>query len=461
MPLVETTEAIMAPALLKATLAQHAIASVAMDLNIEVLDRLHNHPRRQRCFDFFFSQTIHDDTIDDIIDLVDFCSRRICDQKPHIIALSLLVYSCQTFTAWLCLRLRQQCPTARIVIGGTGIRNFIASADLSFVDHMQNMGLIDDYIVGDGDIAFPEYCKGNYNYPGINSRHWQRVPDLNSVPWPDYDDYDFALYKDKDIPLCDSRGCVRNCEFCDIIEYWTKFQYRYADNVFAEMLWQIEKTGRSNFGFRNSLVNGNMKEFPRLLDMIIEYNQTRTGSQQISWHGYFIVRSATQHPAGLWQRIKASNGALALGVESVVQRVRNGMGKTFTNQDLDQHLEMARQYSVPLVLLIIVGYPTETLDDYEYTKQWFRDHAVYANHSVSRVVLSLASVLPNTRLARNAEQHGLQLHPKLPSIWINQNLNITNQQRVEYLLELKRICTEECGFTTLTNEQTLEHSYDH
>jgi len=106
-----------------------------------------------------------------------------------------------------------------------------------------------------------------------------------------------------------------------------------------------------------------MKEFKKLLDLIVEYNQTHPVDQQFSWEGYFIVRSASQHPEELWKKIKISNGTLVVGVESVVQTVRNQLGKTFLDEDLDYHLDIAQRYQVPLVLLMIVAYPTETLAD--------------------------------------------------------------------------------------------------
>ena len=58
-----------------------------------------------------------------------------------------------------------------------------------------------------------------------------------------------------------------------------------------------------------------------------------------------------------------------MGIESVVERVRIALGKNFTNDDIDYHLAMAKKYSVPLLLLLIVGYPTESQQDFEFTKE--------------------------------------------------------------------------------------------
>jgi hypothetical protein len=133
------------------------------------------------------------------------------------------------------------------------------------------------------------------------------------------------------------------------------------------------------------------------------------------------------------------------------------MDKTCEDSDIDYHLEMGQKHNVKLQLLMIVAYPTETLADYEYTKQWFRDRKQYANNSVVALNLSLASILPGTELDRRSDDYGIK-KGNLPSIWINQNLNITPKQRVKYLLELQQVC-KECGFFFYENqEQTVEHT---
>jgi radical SAM superfamily enzyme YgiQ (UPF0313 family) len=236
----------------------------------------------------------------------------------------------------------------------------------------------------------------------------------------------------------DSRGCVRSCEFCDIIEHWAKYQYRSAENVFDEMLYQIQQHGIMHFSMRNSLTNGNMREFEKLLDLIVEYNESHP-SKPIQWAGYFIVRNAQQHPERLWAKLSKSNARLWLGVESVIQSVRHKLGKKFNNEDIDWHLEMGRKYAVPLSLLMISAYPTETLADLEFTKQWFRDKLEFAGNSVYQVSISYASVLPGTKLEERADEYGIKVG-QYPSIWFNQNLAVTAEIKARHIRELNEIC---------------------
>lgn len=447
----------MAPALLKAVLTRNGISATALDLNIEVISQISNSNQNKKILDFFFSQIIHPEAIPEIISTIDYCVNRIMSQKPTLIALSLICYSCQIYTRWLCAKLREVAPDVPIVIGGTGIKNFVADNDDKFYTQVKELGLIDDYIFGDGEESFLAYVNGLKDYPGINTTSWEPIQNLNTVPYPDYSDYNFDLYSNKVIPINDSRGCIKDCEFCDIIEHWKKFQFRTAENVFDEMLFQIKKHDNYNFTLRNSLSNGNMKEFKKLLDLISDFNLNQPREKQISWGGYFIIREPKFHSEELWVKLKQSNARLLLGVESVIFDVRHAMGKTFSDSDLTYHLELSRKYNVNIALLMIVAYPTETFDDYEKTKQWFINHKEFAPY-IMFVNLSFASILPNTQLSRRSDEYGIK-RGKFPSIWINQNLNITSAQRIQYLLELEKLCNN-LGFVTLTSEQTIEHTQD-
>lgn len=429
----------LAPAILKACASDAGFDSVAIDLNIEIYNQIRRHPRQKLLKEFFELQKIHKDIVEDLGNLLDYCADRITSLNPRILGLSLLTQDSQFFTVWLCYHLKILNPALKIVIGGSGIKNFIAESKINFAELLKSKGYIDDYINGDGEYSIGEYLRNNLSYPGINSGTWEPVKDLNVLSYPDFTDYDFSQYQEKGIPICDSRGCVRTCEFCDIIEHWKKYQYRTANNIFEEMQHQIKQHNITRFFFYNSLTNGNMKEFQKLLDLMCNYND-QNPTAQISWDGYFIVRNKKQHPEEFWQKIKKSNGYLQLGIESVVEKVRIALGKNFTNDDIDYHLAMAKKYSVPLLLLLIVGYPTESQQDFEFTKQWFQDRRHYACNPIDQVVFSLSAILPNTKLERKQEEYGI-VRGEIPTIWMTQATDISTQDRINYFNQLNDLLT--------------------
>ncbi|WP_353480121.1 radical SAM protein [Haliscomenobacter sp.] len=444
MPLVDSMHAPMAaPAVLKASLNKAGIQSTAMDLNIEVLVKLKSHPEYNNLKKFFDSQMAEDWVVQEISKILFYCANRIADKNPTIIALSLLTFECQNFTLWLCLILRQLCPTARIVIGGPGIKYHVANPLDHFRTGIRNKGLVDDWIAGDGDQSLVEYVNGNYTYPGINSDAWIPAADLDSLPHPDWSDYNFYLYTQSFIPVVDAKGCVRNCEFCDVIEYWEKFQSRSAENIFEEMLSQMKRYNMRNFDFRSSITNGNLKEFKRLLRLMDEYNQGKYRAEQISWNASFIVRPNSQHPESMWQQMATTNATLSLGIESVIPHVRKKLGKYFENDDIDYHLGMAKKYNINIILMIITGYPTETLEDYEYTKQWFKDRVQY-NNTIRRLFLTPLTILPGTGLERNISKYGIIVSEENRRVW--QTAEISRSARLEHHQSLVDLCKNKLKF---------------
>jgi radical SAM superfamily enzyme YgiQ (UPF0313 family) len=236
------------------------------------------------------------------------------------------------------------------------------------------------------------------------------------------------------LPIVDSRGCVQACEFCDVIAFWKKFQYLSAENIFNQMLQNIEKYHVYRFQFASSICNGNLREFKKLVRLIADYNDSVTDSEQIHWVGSFIVRPATQHKEELFELIKRSNGFLLTGVESIVSRVRIALGKKFDNDDLEHHLQMLRKYQIKTNLIMIAAYPTETVEDYETVKQWFIDHKEYADVTIEHVQLTLPAVLAGTQLESTIDM---------------EQFNSTRPSRVQHGRNLIKLLRE-CGYKIRT-----------
>ena len=445
-PYLESGEPIMAPAVLKSIAESQGHKSIGIDINVEVRNEILTYSKdiRDKLINFLVHKRLDDTSLASIIvNIVDKQTDKILNYQPDIVGLSLLTWQSQMFAELLAANLKHRCPSIEILMGGAGMKTELISRDTTYCERLKTLGMIDHYITGDGEQALIEYLNRNFEYPGIDSNHWLELADLDQWPWPNYSDYDFSMYKGYNgkvrIPIADSRGCVRTCEFCDIIEHWKKYRYRSADSLWQEMLHQINKHGITHFMFNNSLTNGNMKVFNQLLDRMVEYNVSLPVEYQISWSGYFIVRSAQQHPEDLWQKLSQSNATLVLGIESAIQRVRYEMGKKFNNEDIDWHLEMGQKYRVPILMLIIVAYPSETIEDFAFTKTWFEDRVKYAQNSVIGVLLAYAAIIPDTELSRKAEEYGISLG-KYSTVWFNKKLGISAEVKAQHMEDLIQIC---------------------
>ena len=430
-PFVDEDSPLSAPAVLKASLQKHDIPCVALDLNIHIYNFLKFYPKKHLFLDFFYQQSIHDEIVDDVIRMLNFYVQEIKSYSPTIVGLSLFSTGSQVFCAWLCAMLRQTNSDFSIIIGGPGLET-LKNTFFKYPDRMKKLGLIDDYITGDAETSLIEYVNGNRDFPGINSTNWQPNKNFDLLSAPDYTDYRWLHYGNTLLPIVDSRGCVQQCEFCDVIAFWKKFQYLTAENIFDQMRHQIEVHGIYRFQFSSSICNGNLKEFRKLVTMIGNHNDNQISEQQIHWVGSFIVRPTRYHPDTLWADIRRSNGFLLTGVESLTEHARIGLGKKFTNIDLDHHLEMARNHQVGMNMLLIAAYHTETEQDREDSLQWFEDRKHFANNTVMQVQITLPSILAGTRLEQNIDR---------------KEFESTHEVRRRHASLLKHKI-ESCGFTT-------------
>ena len=399
----------MGPALLKGVVVEAGFTCAAIDLNGIVFSQIVDRPSHDDFLTFFYYEEIKEGFEQELYEMFDMMVSKILSYDPETVCLSLLHYQCQISTRWLSFLIKKANPNIKIIIGGAGIfGNGLLTYSTIFPDELKAQGLVDHYISGDGDISLPELLKGNRDYIGVDMTAWHPIDNLNLVAYPDYDDYDWSVYRSPFLGILGSRGCVRDCTFCDIHEYWEKFQFRTGENIFNEMVGQNKKYGTRFFKFQDSLINGNVKEYNKLIRLLADHNNTNPDNS-FSWASYFIFRPAGQMSEEMW-RLTAESGAFLLnvGIESLVDRNRHHMRKKFSNEDIEHSLKMAKKYGVNVFFLIMIGYVTETEEDHQDTLQWLRDNAHYANDPIIKISIGgTLSLLPNTWIHKNQQSLGV------------------------------------------------------
>jgi hypothetical protein len=452
-PYTDTLAPIMAPAMLKGQVIEAGYSCVAFDGNAYAVSYMNSNQEKLYSLKNFFFFEKANGIEDDVFLIIDSLAEKLLDYNPKIIALSLLHYQCQIATKWLCFRLKKLRPDIKIVIGGTGIIDTFVSNDYTYCNTLKDLGLIDFFISGDGEVSLIEFLKNNLSYDGINNPNWNELTDINNLAYPNYDDYDFSYYESPFIGLLGSRGCVRQCTFCDIHHHWKRYIWRSGENIFNEMLYQNKKHGSRWFKFQDSLINGNVKEYTKLVTLIAEHNE-KNPDNSLHWASFFILRSKEQMPEEVWALTAKGGGwLLEIGIESLIDKNRHHMKKKFSNEDIEFGLEMAKKYNIKLAFLIMVGYVTETEQDHIETLEWVRRNKHYANDPISAVSISgTVSILPNTWLETN--QKNLQIEWAQGEIsamygnnhlWEIKSTNNTYENRLRRLAELAS-CLKENNF---------------
>jgi len=449
-PWTDSSIPLMAPAVLKGIVESAGKTCLAVDLNAEIYRATKNHPARDGLIQFFFDEYIDQSIEGWLHDMFLSIAQDMLSWNPKIIGLSLFSYVCQHSGKWLAYYIKKLDPSVTIIIGGAGCLNAFTGPS-NYAEDLVAQGLVDYHIRGDGENALYELLIGNDKFAGINSLEWKELErdELAKLPLPDYTDYDFSMYEKQVLPLVGSRGCVRQCTFCDYIANWKRFQWRTADDIFAEMLHQYNRYNIRSFKFQDSLTNGNMKEFVRLTELISKHNLDNS-THSFKWSGYYIFRDITSTTDREWELLHTSGAEnLAVGIENLNEHIRYAIGKKFSNASIDRHLVLAKKYNIQIQLLNIVGYITETEKDIDFIKQWLRDHVDYRDILFIQWGGTLG-IFPNTYLDQNQEKFGIiRINPH-PQSWVNPANNSTPELRARWVNELNQLSSE-LGYRVASN----------
>ena len=341
-----------------------------------------------------------------------------------------------------------------VVIGGTGIQtriNNLVGEDVVFCEWALKNKLIDYYLYGEGEKIFRELIKGNVTEPGINNYDTLQIDDLDRYPYPSYkkvDPFQYNYIGRPELSINGSRGCVRKCTYCDVARYWPKYRFRSGENLANELYHTWKTTKIQHFEFSDSLINGSLREF-RFLNKTLIKLQQQDPDFQINYKGQFICRSEGQFTEQDYYEMKqAGCDYLYVGVETFSERVRFEMDKKFNNKDLDFHLLMCGKYNIPNALLMITGYPTETLEDHIMNLEGLKKYQTYALAGIIKLITFgyTTAILEHTPLERMQQQ--LEITKEFEDFnkqtnWISlKNPKLTFKERVRRWIELVELANQ-------------------
>jgi len=419
-----------APALLKGSVEAAGFTCNTIDFNI----RFYQEVEKYNALETYFATGLNIEEHAQASELVKNWVEDILKLNPKFIGISVFTYQNRVATKLFCQHIRKL-SSAKIILGGQGLSDGGILGAAGFGKQLYDENLADFWIRSEGEVSLIELLKNNINYPGINSDTFKQIDDLDSIPFPNYDDYELELYDAKTLPITGSRGCVRSCSFCDVHDHWS-YRYRSGQNIADEILHLNKKYNISEFNFTDSLINGNLKEFKKFTKIIANYNKEL--ATPLTWTSQFIVRQHSQVNEEYWQDIANSGGRqLAIGVESGSDSVRLHMNKKFTNKDLDYTMSMLEKYKITCTFLMIVGYPTETDKDFQDTLDMFTRYKRYIPIITNINIGSTLGILPGTPLYNNSKQFNIEVD-KYENNWValdNPTLTLENRIQRRHILK--------------------------
>jgi len=336
--------------LLKSIVQNNGFTCKSFDWNRDLHDKTKNNKIFDRS-DLYFNLKEKFDILwnDDLEDICHGWIKELQECNPDWFGITFMSQRQVHMGRKLVELVREKLPNTKIVVGGF----FVASKPFKVGADLKKEGLIDYYINGEGEDAIVELLKGNDALQGINTEISTIPPDINLNPTPDFSDvlhYDYSRYY-----IYNSRGCVNKCKFCNENEYSKGYRFRKGELVCRDLIETKKATGINQFFFVDSLINGNPKEFRKLVKLLHGHN--------IEWSGQFLCNGWMKEEEYRDAKESGLKG-FSMGIESASYRIRKEMGKGFTNEHLNQTIKYATESGMYIDIMLIVGWPTETEDDF-------------------------------------------------------------------------------------------------
>lgn len=342
------------------TLRKEGFACKVYDINVQLYHNLlrktgEDYWRSEKFFywedSWFFNEYLYKEIEPFIDNTVD----KILSDYPTIVGLSLYTTNCQA-SLMLLEKLRAKAPNLVIIAGGPAVATetwFMQSSFAKYVNYFFK-GEAEESLVtflNDGTHKNPIPKEGIF-IGDANSRI-----NLDEKAYADFSDYDLESYLHKDgISIETSRGCVAQCSFCAETYFW-RFRSMTPERVVEEMIYQVENYGVKRFWFVDSLVNGNLNNFQKLVDLMIEKQLN------INWNSY--SRCDGRMTKEFIEKIADSGcTALSYGVESGSQKVLNDMRKKIEIWEIENNLkDTYLTNKIWTHVNWLIGFPTEEYID--------------------------------------------------------------------------------------------------
>jgi len=338
---------------------------------------------------------------------------QIVEFAPTIVGVSVYDTSNQS-TNWLVERLRELLPNAVFMAGGPqATKGLITRPDL--FDHI---------VAGEGEIIFLDLLDRYEHGKSLPEKflfHDKNIKiDLDSLPYPDYTDFNLDFYNNRGVSAEMSRGCVAKCEFCSETTFW-RYRGRSATNILDEIEYQYRTHGINSVWFIDSLVNGNLRELRSFAQGI----QQR--GINIRWFGY--ARCDARVDRDFIEDLRLSGcHMLSFGVESGSQNVLNLMRKAVKRDAIEQNMKDFTAAGMQVHTNWFVGFPGETVADIAETMTllWRTRECNITNRSTGTCQIGT-----DTPLYLEHERFGIApMDQRLSHHWYTQDLKNTIVHRL-------------------------------
>lgn len=351
-----------------------------------------------------------------IVDLIfhkknwqEYLKEQIEKEKPDLIGMSVLSFN--YIQALEIARFIKKNFDIKILFGGVHVI-------LSSEEVIENKE-VDMICTGEGEIVLKDIldkkldCKNVkgiwYKKDGkiIKNQKVKLIEDLDSLPFPDWSDFDLKKYfliSGNNLPIMGSRGCPYQCTYCSnhaLKENLTgKYvRFRSVDNIIEEIELRIKQYYGKGFEYLFFYDD----TFIMYRDFVLEFCKKfmkRGFHKKIKWNVNVRANLVTD------EIIKAMKDAgcyeVRMGVEAGNDYIRNEIYKrNMSEKQIFDAIKIIKKYGLQLRLQFIIGAPYENLDmineSFEMAKKTKADY----------ILFPVLIPLPSTKMKELCEKEGV------------------------------------------------------
>jgi radical SAM superfamily enzyme YgiQ (UPF0313 family) len=285
----------------------------------------------------------------------------IIDSDADIVGFS-TYYTNLLPTKWIIAELRKRKPDITIIMGGPECHE----------NYYKKPPEVDYYFIGESEQNVLDFLENWENgikpaQPAIGSLYSDTRIDIDSLPYPDYDDFDLTKYWGKNSICAEiSRGCIAKCSYCTEVYYW-KFRDRGATTVVDELEYQIKKYDISFVSFVDSLMNGSLKEFKKFCEEIVRRNL------KFNWWGY--ARADGRMDLEFYKIMKAAGAqGFNYGIETGSDKVLKAINKKNTVAEINQNIIDSDKVGMKVSACWVIGAPGEDIEAFTHSFNMLWNH---------------------------------------------------------------------------------------
>ncbi|MBR3078270.1 MAG: cobalamin-dependent protein [Prevotella sp.] len=198
------------------------------------------------------------------------------------------------------------------------------------------------------------------------------IMDLDSLPFPDYEGFNYQTYLEQNPDLSDEgkkysqvsviggRSCKYNCTFC-FHPSGTKYRQRSLDSIFSEIDYLVSHYDISYIALREELFATDNERVRAFCQRMEKYN--------VDWSIQLRIDSIDQELVDILKITRCRY--VFVGVESANDKVLKSMRKGITRCQIERALEMLRTAGLKSRSGVIFGDSEETYDAARSTLQWY------------------------------------------------------------------------------------------